>query len=219
MTTWDPRLPNIGGIPKDNLHILHRNPLNIKLFPPETIFTGFKKRRNLGEMICPTNPRRIKPAAKPPGGSTLCSSRVCQIHRSLKQTDTVTASYDQRPHKIQKPVNCQTPNLVYMLACKSCPNAPQYIGSSTNFKNRWSHHKTDMVSGMGEDCGFCKHWKRFHPGENGLENLEIIFLDFIVDPGEREKTLPTPEEAGGQVDDQPGDSDRHQPQVRFELQG
>ena len=33
------------------------------------------------------------------------------------------------------------------------------------------------------------------------------------------EALPTPEEAGGQVDDQPGDSDRHQPQVMFELQG
>jgi hypothetical protein len=68
--------------------------------------------------------------------------------------------------------------MVYMLTCKSCPEAPQYIGSSTNFKQRWSHHKVDMVTGVGEDCGFCNHWKRFSPNESDLENLQITFLDY-----------------------------------------
>ena len=47
-----------------------------------------------------------------------------------------------------------------------------------------------MVNGVGEDCGFCKHWKRFHPGERDLQNLEITFLDSIEDPGEKEKHYP-----------------------------
>ena len=76
VTTWDPRMPNIGKIIKENLSILHRNPLNKKLFPDNSIFTGFKKRRNLGQIICPTNPRREKPPVKPPGSSKPCKSKV-----------------------------------------------------------------------------------------------------------------------------------------------
>ena len=190
VTTWEPRLPNIGCILKENIPILHENPLNKKLFPSSSIFSGFKKRKNLGQMICPTNPRRTRPPVQPRGGSAPCKSRICQVHQHLNRTDTVQASYDKRPHKIRKPVDCQTPNMVYMLTCKSCPEAPQYIGSSTNFKQRWSHHKTDMVNGVGEDCGFCKHWKRFHQNERDLQNLQITFLDYTEDPGTRENQYP-----------------------------
>ena len=190
VTTWEPRLPNIGCILKENLPILHQNPLNEKLFPSSSIFSGFKKRKNLGQMICPTNPRRTRPPIQPRGGSAPCKSKICQVHKHLNKTDNVKASYDKRPHTIRKAVDCQTPNLVYLLTCKSCPEAPQYIGSSTNFKQRWSHHKVDMVTGVGEDCGFCKHWKRFHPNESDLENLQITFLDYTDDPGARENHYP-----------------------------
>ena len=183
-------MPNLGNILKENLSILHRNPLNKKLFPAESIFPGFKKRRNLGQIICPTNPRRTKTPVKPPGGSRPCKSKVCQVHKNLSTTDKVTASYDSRPHRIFKPVDCLTPNLVYLLSCKSCPGNFQYVGSSTNFKQRWSHHKLDMENLRGEDCGFCKHWRRFHRNDTDLCNVEITFLDDITDPGPRAEHYP-----------------------------
>ena len=85
VTPWEPCLPNIGEILKENLPILHGNPLNKKLFSPSSIFSCFKKRRNLGQVICPAIPRRTKPPVKPPGGSAPCNSRICQVHRHNKR--------------------------------------------------------------------------------------------------------------------------------------
>ena len=97
VTTWEPRMPNLASILKENLPILHKNPLNLKLFPEDSIFPGFRKRKNLGEIICPTKPRRNKPPARPPGGSRPCKSKVCQVHTNLCTTDSVKASYDESP--------------------------------------------------------------------------------------------------------------------------
>ena len=180
----------MASILKENLPILHKNPLNLKLFPENSIFPGFRKRKNLGEIICPTKPGRNKPPARPPGGSRPCKSKVCQVHKNLCTTDSVKASYDSRPHRIVKPVDCLTPNLTYLLSCKTCPAKFQYVGSSTNFKQRWSHHKTDMENFRGEDCGFCRHWRRFHRGETDLSNMEITFLDHTPDPGPQEHHYP-----------------------------
>ena len=111
-------------------------------------------------------------------GYLATSSRICR-----KQ--------EEKSHPgIVKPVDCLTPNLVYILSCKSCPETFQYIGSSTNFKQRWSHHKTDMENHRGEDCGFCKHWRRFHQNDPDLSNVDITFLDFIEDAGPKEEHYP-----------------------------
>ena len=112
------------------------------------------------------------------------------MHQNLCFTNTVRASYDGRPHRIDKPVDCNTPNLIYLLGCKSCPGKFQYIGSSTNFKKRWSYHKCDMTSVKGEDCGFCRHWRRYHRGDPDLSSVEITFLDHIIDPGPKETHYP-----------------------------
>ena len=58
MTDWDPRNPDIAKIIRENKSTLYRDPINKRLFPEGSIIAGFRQRRNLGEMIALTTPRR-----------------------------------------------------------------------------------------------------------------------------------------------------------------
>ena len=98
-------------------------------------------------------------------------------------------STNKHPIKIRKPLDCCTPNLVYLLQCTQ--HEKQYCGSSVNFKGRFSQHKRDMVKGKGEDCGFCRHWAQDHKDNpEDLSALRILFLDQVNDPGPKEEDYP-----------------------------
>ena len=119
--------------------------------------SGSARRKNVGEIVAPTNPLREPPSPPPPpprpcgcqvpagGGCRPCGHKVCQIHKHLVTTDTTTVKsfYDDRPIKVKKPVDCCTSNLVYLLQCTL--HHKQYTGSSVAFKSRWSKHRSDMA--------------------------------------------------------------------------
>ena len=203
VTQWDPRKPDIRRAIENASETLYLDPINEKLFPKGSIITGFRRGKNLGEIICPTNPVRVPPpppplpqrkcgCATPPGkGCRPCSHKICQIHKNLAVTEKeqIISYYDNRPIQVKKNLDCCTPNLVYLLQCTE--HQKQYCGSAVGFKSRWSKHKTDMISCKDEDCGFCKHWAKEHKNSpQDLSPIKIIFLDQIDDPGAREEDFP-----------------------------
>ena len=113
--------------------------MNRRLFPDGSVIAGFRRRRNLGEMVCPTNPKR---QPRPPpgpgveGGCGPCGANRCQIHPNLVTSNSAISPWDKRPRKIRKKLSCATPNLVYYLKCTQCPGpgVPHYTGSTVNFK-------------------------------------------------------------------------------------
>ena len=194
VSNWDPRNPDISDIIRKNKNTLFRDPINRRLFPDGSVIAGFRKRRNLGEMICPTNPKR---QPRPPNGGLPgcgpCGANRCQIHQYLVTSNTVVSPWDQRPRQIKKKLSCATPNLVYYLKCTQCPGpgVPHYTGSTVNFKQRWSKHKNDMCKLVGRDCNFCEHWTRYHADNPAdFSGVEIYFLDQVDDPGAREDGYP-----------------------------
>ena len=58
VSNWYPRNPDISKIIKENRATLYRDPTNRRLFPDGSVIAGFRRRRNLGELICPTKPKR-----------------------------------------------------------------------------------------------------------------------------------------------------------------
>ena len=58
VSDWDPRHPDISHILRGNKDTLYRDPLNRRLFPDGSVIAGFRRRRNLGEIICPTKQQR-----------------------------------------------------------------------------------------------------------------------------------------------------------------
>ena len=58
VTDWDPCNPDISAILRKHKSTLYRDPINRRLFPNGSVIAGFQRRRNLGEMVAPTLPRR-----------------------------------------------------------------------------------------------------------------------------------------------------------------
>ena len=172
--------------------------VNRKLFPDGSVIAGFRRRRNIGEMVAPTVPQRVPRQQPPPGsgGCHPCEAVRCQIHQNLVTTKTVISPWDKRPRRITKDLKCTDRNLVYYLKCTACPMGPNltphYVGSTVNFRgSRWSSHKNSMIKGTGKDCHFCEHWAQFH--KNNLQDIscvQIIFLDSCDDPGPAEEGYP-----------------------------
>ena len=191
VSDWDPRAPNVANILKKHKNTLYRDPINKKLYPEGSVIAGFRRRRNLGEIVAPTNPRRrTRPRPGPGGGGGgPCPRSRCQIHKNLIATNSVKSPWDRRSRKIYKNIICTDPNIVYYLTCdESCPMGPgltaHYTGSSVNFPRRWSQHKRNMELGKGTDCNFCAHWKQYHgPDYTDLSSVKIYFLDTCDNPG------------------------------------
>ena len=58
VSTYDPRVLSKTAIIKKNLHLLHANVVNKEIFPPRTIISADRKRKNLAQMYKPTVPQR-----------------------------------------------------------------------------------------------------------------------------------------------------------------
>ena len=193
VSDWDPRVPDVARILRKHKNTLYRDPINKKLYPEGSVIAGFRKRRNLGQMVAPTLPRRqARPRHDPGGGGGgggPCDRRRCQIHKHLVTTNQVVSPWDGRPRRIHKRIKCTDPFLVYYLTCNPCPMGPgltvHYTGSSTDYPRRWSQHKTNMEKGLGTDCHWCVHWAQFHNHDyKDFSSVKIYFLDTCDNPGD-----------------------------------
>ena len=71
VSTYDPRVPSRTAIIKKNLHLLHANVVNKEIFPPRTIISADRKRKNIAQMYKSTVPQRYVqhgPMNRPPRG-------------------------------------------------------------------------------------------------------------------------------------------------------
>ena len=88
---WDPRQANVRQGLKMMEEILYHNKENEKVFPRGSIIAGFRRQRNLGEIIAPTKPQRVA-VERTDGGCFPCdAARSCTLHQSgaLQQTNSI----------------------------------------------------------------------------------------------------------------------------------
>ena len=105
VTEWDPRKPDIREAINQASEILYQDPLNEKLFPRGSIISGFRRAKNLGEIVAPTSPRREPPPPPTPPprpcgcqvpagkGCRPCGHKTCQIHINLATSETEKIAY------------------------------------------------------------------------------------------------------------------------------
>ena len=72
-STWDPRQPNVHKGMKLLEDILYQNNENSKCFPKGSIISGFRRQKNLGEIISPSKPVR-EARVVTQGGCYLCNA-------------------------------------------------------------------------------------------------------------------------------------------------
>ena len=179
-TKWDPRNANAHKALRKMEEILYLNVENERCFPRGSIIAGFRRQRNLGEIIAPTKPvRQARVAVQ--GGCYPCNApRSCTLHQSgaLQQVNFVTSKYDGTRHYIRKEINCSTPNVVYHIYCP-CQPSSVYVGSTVNMKTRWSQHKRDIRNHRWTACGLTKHFGQNHRDdmEDAIANLRVTLVD------------------------------------------
>ena len=192
VTRWDPRAPNIKEGLKQLESVLYDNPENVKVFPKGSIIPAFTRGRNLGEVIAPTCPIRVRREVVA-GGSFPCSApRSCLLHQSgaLQQVTTVTSRRDGQVWKLERRTTCMTPNVIYYILCP-CAQARDYCGSSTDMRRRWSKHKSDIKKANWDNCGLTKHFQQHHQGEleEAMSRLQVTLVDHVVGDYSESKLL------------------------------
>ena len=103
---WDPRGPNIHEAIKGFENILYMDNENKKAFPPGSLIAGFRRQKNIGEIIAPSKPIRVA-RGEPEGGRGCfpCNApRSCILHESgaLQSVSSIQSGYDGVVHRIYK---------------------------------------------------------------------------------------------------------------------
>ena len=171
--------------------ILYLNKENEKVFPGGSIIAGFRRQKNVGEIIAPTHPVRVA-VENVEGGCFPCEApKSCNLHQSgaLQQTNSVISRYDGQKHQIRKRITCSSKNVVYYILC-SCNNPTDYVGSTYDMKRRWSKHKSDIRLENWTVCGLTSHFEHFQRGdmEVAISKLEVTLLDCGEDVKRLKKT-------------------------------
>ena len=151
---------------------------NKEIFPPKSIISADKRRKNLGEIYKPTIPRRfVQHGPKTQSGFQKCTAKRCDTCAHAINIDRFTSPWDNRHWQIRKTLHCTTPNVIYIIRCKIHPQA-WYIGSTRNLKYRWAGHKSDIKLAKNHKCQVANHINTIdHPSKNQHEDLEIFPID------------------------------------------
>jgi predicted GIY-YIG superfamily endonuclease len=152
--------------------------------PKGSIITGFRRQKNLGEIIAPSKPKRVAGGTGGEGGCFACSApRACTLHQSgtLQKVKRIQSRYDGAWHSIRKKLTCVTPNVIYYILCP-CGHPTDYVGSTGDFKKRLSGHKTEIGSHNWKACGMTRHFGDHHTGdmEVAIANLQVILVDCLM---------------------------------------
>ena len=79
---WDPRQPNIKEGLKLFEEILYSSRENEKVFPKGSVIAGFKRQKNIGEIIAPSRPVRVAREVVDRGCFPCNAPRACTLHQS-----------------------------------------------------------------------------------------------------------------------------------------
>ena len=112
----------------------------------------YRRNKNLKELISPSLfPKIIK---ENNFSIEKCSKR-CDVCKNVPVVSTeFTHQATKRKYKIRGTLTCNTKNITYLIACKSCKK--QYIGSATGFKERFRIHQSDINTAKVK-CGVASH--------------------------------------------------------------
>jgi len=178
ITRFDPRVPSKRAIIRKYQEVLYSDPENKKIFPPGTVISADRRRKNLGELYKRTVPRRfvqhgplLEPGFHPCGGK-------CDFCRHGLPTSEILSSWDGRRWRIKKHLTCTTPLVVYMLQCTLHPEAI-YIGSSKDVRTRWRNHKSDFLGRRAQKSGWAAHSAVQHPDDGQLLFVRATVIDSV----------------------------------------
>ena len=101
---------------------------------------------------------------------------ICDICKSfLVASPDFTCFPTKRKYKIKGILKCDSRNVIYLIAWKCC--GKQYVGSATDFKERFTIHKSDKSTGKVR-CGVTNHLLNVcHSSAGKFEYLQVRLIE------------------------------------------
>ena len=159
---YNPRLLNLNSFLKKHMPLLYTDPTLKTIFPQGCINSVFKRNKSLKELLAPS----LYPNNKVNRANSITSCNKCDICKNyLICSNYFTCSVTNRRYYTRGVLHCNCNNVIYLLTCKNC--LKQYVGSATNFKNRFRIHKSDIKINKNR-CGTAKHFNGKCKNDNNI---------------------------------------------------
>ena len=149
---------------------------------------AYRKPQNIRDKIIrskiPSPPKRIQRTVP---GMTKCNNRtICPF---IKEGKSVQSTSSKCTVDINRPVNCQTKNILYCITCEKC--SLQYIGESERtLKERFSEHKGYVLNNkLNKGTGEHYNMKGHKVSDMRVTIIEKMFSSDPAVRKEREKLL------------------------------
>ena len=152
ITTFNPTLPSIEGLIRENIHYLHSNDVLKKAFPNNKFSVIYKRKKNLKKMVAPS----LYPKPNIKSNRTIVSCNKCDICKNFLIADSkLRCTVTGKTYFIKGNLLCDSCNIIYLITCYNCRE--QYIGSAINFKQRFRIHKSDIKTNK-DRCGTARRF-------------------------------------------------------------
>ena len=123
ITTYDPRLPNIGKILKENHKVMLESDGRLKGAFPKPPMVCFKRPPNIKDILCRAKlpPKRSNMRTKKPG-MRRCTKPFCRMcpYTGLQPDqlrEFISFAHSGERIDIKSPIDCQDSNVLYELHC------------------------------------------------------------------------------------------------------
>ena len=181
VVTHNPKNPPIRDIIHENWPILNKTK-NTRTVTDSKIVFGLRRNKNLSDYLVRASTRTLF-ADKPTIEGHLCQrSKTCRYCPILNKTGKIISHSTGKTFTSMKNVNCQSSNLIYLIACKSC--GIQYVGQTRNrLLTRFQGHFNDITH--DRDTTVARHLNRCDkntPIATDNPKFEITILSFIPSP-------------------------------------
>ena len=181
---YDPRLPSLPNIVKKHWRTMTASDPHLKEVFPLPPLVAYKRPPNIRDKIIRSKipaspqkrPRRIVP------GMSKCNN--CVICPFVKEGRSVRSTASKLIVDINKPVNCQSKNILYCITCDKC--LIQYIGETERtLQERFSEHKGNAVN-MKTSKATGEH---FSQKTHKVSDMKVSILEKIssTDPAVRKE--------------------------------
>ena len=109
------------------------------MFPQTSITTVFKRSENLKEMLAPS----LYPESRQKRECNIIACSICDICKTYLVSETdFQYKVTGKKYKVRGNLSYNSLNIIDLISCKKCRD--QYVGSASNFKNRFRIHKTKI---------------------------------------------------------------------------
>ena len=175
MVSYDPRLPDISSITTRHWRSLVSQEEYLKSVFPEPPLVSFRRQKNIRENIvrakvAPERQPRIVRGVKKCGNCLACSY--------VKEGKTVKGiSYDKKKFiwKIGRALSCHSKNVIYLLECDKEYCEQQYIGMTTDFRDRIYQHLVYVRNNIKARATGA----HFNLAGHGMKNMKFTILEQV----------------------------------------